>query len=186
MQVQGVGCWENSAMEQAKRTQNAEEHPGRIVYDAQIRPIVDTPDTGDYEIDADSIVASDRLRARHPGKISWGERIGYRGYCEFSGLYSGLRKENEMEQTKSTDDLEANSGRALYQGRIRPLVETDENIGKYCIIDPVTGDYEVDANSVAARKRLRARHPNVIFWGERIGYRSYCSFGYVDARDVKR
>ena len=91
-----------------------------------------------------------------------------------------------MEQTKPMNSIEEHPGRALYQERIRPIVETEENIGKFCLIDSDTGDYEIDANSVAARKRLRARHPNVIFWGERIGYRSYCSFGYVDARDMKK
>ena len=91
-----------------------------------------------------------------------------------------------MEQTKFTDSLGEHPGRRLYQERIRSLVETDENIGKFCIIDPDTGDYEVDADSIAAGDRLRARHPGKISWGERIGYRSYASFGYVDARDVKQ
>ena len=91
-----------------------------------------------------------------------------------------------MEETQQAQNGEEHPGRILYNTRIRPLIETDENIGKFCIIDPDTGDYEVDANSVSARKRLRARHPDVIFWGERIGYRSYCSFGYIDARDMKK
>ena len=184
-------------MEQTKKTQNVEAHPGRILYNTKIRPIVDTPenlgkfcivdpDSGNYEVDADSLAAGDRLRVRHPGKISWGERIGYRGYCEFSGLYSGLRKDNVVEQTNAVNGIEAHPGRALYQERIRLIVETDENIGKYCIIDPVTGDYEVDADSIAASDRLRARHPDLIYWGERIGYKSLASFGSTDWRARKK
>ena len=184
-------------MEQTKQCENVEEHPGRTLYNTQIRPIVETDEnigkfcivhkeTGDYEIDADGLAADNRLRARHHGAVFWGERIGYRGYCEFSGLFFGFSERNVMEQTKSTEDIETHPGRALYQEHIRPIVETEDNIGKFCLIDAETGDYEIDANSVSARKRLRARHPGVIFWGERIGYRSYCSFGYVDARDAQK
>ena len=82
-----------------------------------------------------------------------------------------------MEQTKKTQNAEEHPGRILYDTQIRPIVDTPENFGKYCIIDPNSGDYEIDADSVAARKRLRARQPDVIYWGERIGYKACASIG---------
>ena len=91
-----------------------------------------------------------------------------------------------MEQTKQTSSAEEHPGRLLYNTQIRPVVETEENIGKFCIVDPDTGDYEVDADSIAASARLRVRHPGLIYWAERIGYRSCASFGSFDSRIRKK
>ncbi len=91
-----------------------------------------------------------------------------------------------MEQTQPTENANEHPGRRLYREHIRALVETDENIGKFCIIDPQTGDYEVDADSIAASARLRDRHPGLIYWGERIGFKSLASFGGLHSRIRKK
>ena len=80
----------------------------------------------------------------------------------------------------------ARRGKELYADKIRPLVETEGNIGKACIIDIETGDYEIDADGLAADSRLFAKHPGAALWGERIGYKAYASFGYVDARNINK
>jgi len=47
-------------------------------------------------------------------------------------------------------------GNDLYDSRIRPLVETDENIGKLVQIDVETGDYEMgtDVDAMEMSDRL--------------------------------
>ena len=61
---------------------------GDEMYDRHVLPRV-TPadngkfvvidiDTGDFEIDADEIIASDRLRARRPSAQMWLRRVGSR------------------------------------------------------------------------------------------------------------
>jgi hypothetical protein len=60
---------------------------GEEIYQQVIRPKVDARDegkflvldveSGDYEIDTDDLVASDRLLARHPNAELYGVRIGY-------------------------------------------------------------------------------------------------------------
>ena len=67
----------------------------------------------------------------------------------------------------------------FYQTRIRPHVETEENIGKMLILDVVTGDYEIDDmnNSLAMNKRMLAKHPGSRLAGFRIGYDAVQAFG---------
>ena len=61
---------------------------GKEIYSERIRASVETEEnvgkqivvdieTGEYEIDADGLVASHRLLARHPGAALYGARIGY-------------------------------------------------------------------------------------------------------------
>jgi hypothetical protein len=62
---------------------------GNALYEAQIRSQVEAGnhgkivaidiETGDFEVDADTLVASDRLLARHPDAQTWFIRIGHRG-----------------------------------------------------------------------------------------------------------
>ena len=67
----------------------------------------------------------------------------------------------------------------LYQTRIRPFVETNENLGKMLILDPVTGDYEIGdmSNSLAMNKRMLAAHPGSRLAGFRIGCDAVQAFG---------
>lgn len=66
---------------------------------------------------------------------------------------------------------------ALYEQKIRPLVETDENVGKIIMIDPASGDYEISDNSLDSVDRLKARHPETTPVAFRIGYDAVYGFG---------
>jgi hypothetical protein len=68
-------------------------------------------------------------------------------------------------------------GQELYQKRIRPRVETEENVGKIISIDIHSGDYEIDDDPVKTADRLRARHPGAVLWTERIGYDAVYAIG---------
>lgn len=52
----------------------------------------------------------------------------------------------------------------LYQDRIRREVETENNIGKALAINVETGEYEMDADEIAAVHRALAKHPNAPLW----------------------
>jgi hypothetical protein len=62
-------------------------------------------------------------------------------------------------------------GQAMYESRIRALVERD-HFGKYLVIDVETGDYEIDADHLAASNRAAAKHPDAPLYAMRIGYRA--------------
>ena len=68
-------------------------------------------------------------------------------------------------------------GHELYERQIRPLVETEPNIGKIISIDIETGDYEIDDDLLKAAHRLLARRPGAALWGERIGYNAVYAVG---------
>ena len=66
--------------------------------------------------------------------------------------------------------------RELYE-RLRPQVETPENIGKLIVMDVESGDYEIgDETSIEPSRRLQARHPGATLYALRIGYRTAVSF----------
>ncbi len=44
--------------------------------------------------------------------------------------------------------------------------------GKFLILDIESGDYEIDEDDSKAEEILRARRPNGVFLGLRIGYKS--------------
>jgi hypothetical protein len=68
-------------------------------------------------------------------------------------------------------------GQELYEQRIRPLVETDANIGKLISIDIETGDYEIADDLITTGDRLRVRHPGAALYGARIGYDAVYAIG---------
>lgn len=74
----------------------------------------------------------------------------------------------------SGDEIEQR-GEELYQRSIREKVEPD-NIGKICVIDVETGEYEIDDTMLAASRRALARHPGAALWAVRIGYDAVHSF----------
>ena len=75
-----------------------------------------------------------------------------------------------------------------YENRIRPIVETDENIGKLITIDVETGDYEISTrrDSVHAIQKLIAQNPGTKVLQLRIGYPAVDSFGGVRLMPSKR
>ncbi len=62
----------------------------------------------------------------------------------------------------------ARQGDAIYESDIRPVVSA-QDIGEYVLIDVATGDYEIDADELAASDRPLARHPQAQVWLRQIG-----------------
>jgi hypothetical protein len=59
-------------------------------------------------------------------------------------------------------------GEALYEQRIRAQVEA-AHTGEFVVVDIETGDYEIDADDLAATKRALAKRPDAVLYGLRIG-----------------
>ena len=75
-----------------------------------------------------------------------------------------------MNQTRIPDDQVVPLGQELYRTKIGPVVETDENIGKFISIDVETGDYEISNEILEPSSRILKRRPDAILYGARIGY----------------
>lgn len=82
-----------------------------------------------------------------------------------------------MEKTKLSGEELMRLGTELYAAQIRDTVETQENENKICVVDVLSGDYEIDRTGVLAGARLRERRPEGAFWGERIGHPEGYTFG---------
>lgn len=69
------------------------------------------------------------------------------------------------------DDAERKAaGKAIYETRIRPLVEPQEK-GKYLVLDIATGDYAIHPYRLGqATADLLTRRPDAIPYSVRIGY----------------
>lgn len=63
----------------------------------------------------------------------------------------------------------ARRGDALYEQLAPTFAVSDQ--GKFVLIDIDSGDYEVDADEIAASDRLLIRRPNAQTWLARIGAR---------------
>jgi len=86
-----------------------------------------------------------------------------------------------MLKLRIPDEEIVKKGIDFYQKQIRQIVETEENIGRVCAIDVETGDYFVADDVLDAARPLRAKRPDVILWGERIGYNAmYALSGFAD------
>jgi hypothetical protein len=71
----------------------------------------------------------------------------------------------------------ARRGKELYEQRLRPLIETEENIGKIVSIDIETGDYHIDRDLLLSAGYLHEKHPGAAVWSERIGYDAVYALG---------
>jgi hypothetical protein len=74
-------------------------------------------------------------------------------------------------------DLEdlARRGQEYYDRFLRAKL-LPKHKGEFVVLDPETGDYEIDEDEVAAMERARARHPDRLFYILRVGYRTSMSF----------
>jgi len=79
----------------------------------------------------------------------------------------------------------ARRGEAIYQRNLRARLETEENRGKFLIIDIATGAYEIDREDLAATERLLARNPHTVTYGLRIGYEAAYELGEHLPGDVR-
>ena len=75
------------------------------------------------------------------------------------------------------DDAERKAvGKAIYETRIRPLVEPQEK-GKYLVLDIATGDYAIHPYRLGqATADLLAKRPNAVVYSVRIGYDTVMRF----------
>jgi hypothetical protein len=71
----------------------------------------------------------------------------------------------------------ARRGEEIYARDLRTRLDTEENRGKFLIIDITTGAYEIDRDDLAATERLLARNPNTMTYGLRIGYEAAYELG---------
>ena len=68
----------------------------------------------------------------------------------------------------SSDEI-VRRGEEIYQRQLRDKVEAKHR-GKFLVLDIETGEYEIDADEVAALKRAMARNPDGARYIKRIGY----------------
>jgi len=83
--------------------------------------------------------------------------------------------EADMISQETGEDI-VRRGKALYDSKIRPLVE-EKHRGKFLVLDIDTGDYEIDADEVAAFDRMIAKKPDAMRYLLQIGYQTAHSMG---------
>lgn len=68
----------------------------------------------------------------------------------------------------SSDEI-TERGQALYEREIQPSLAASDR-GKFLVLDVETGEYELDADELAAVKRARSKHPDGAFYILRVGH----------------
>jgi len=81
-----------------------------------------------------------------------------------------------MAHARYTSDEIVERGEALYDQQIRAKVEPQHD-GKFLVLDIETGDYEIDADSVAALERATARHQDPALYLMRVGFPTAVKMG---------
>ena len=76
-----------------------------------------------------------------------------------------------VQQSRFSAEEIGRIGEEIYHRDIRPHV-MPQHKGEFLIIDIETGDYEVGTDDLSTEKRLRARRPDGVLYGMRIGYTS--------------
>jgi len=70
----------------------------------------------------------------------------------------------------------ARKGEAIYEQTLRPALEP-KHTGQYLFINVETGEWEVDADQVAAAQRAATRFPGALLYGLKIGFPSVARIG---------
>ena len=60
-------------------------------------------------------------------------------------------------------------GQMLYDQQIRANIDPDDK-GKFLVLNIETGEYEIDADELAALKRAKATNPDAPLYMLRVGY----------------
>ena len=81
-----------------------------------------------------------------------------------------------MPHSRLTSDEIVRRGQLLYEQQIRVAVEADHH-GKYLVLNVETGEYEMDANEMAAWRRAEAKAPDGAFFLLRVGFRAAFRLG---------
>ena len=82
---------------------------------------------------------------------------------------------NVLQQKYSLDEI-GRIGEEVYHRDIRPQV-MPQHKGEFLALDIETGDYEVGPDDLQNEKRLRARRPDGVLYGVRVGYTSAYTLG---------
>jgi hypothetical protein len=72
-------------------------------------------------------------------------------------------------------------GQALYDERLRPVVEARER-GKFLVLDIETGEYEIDSDELSALRRAKEKNPDAALYILRVGYPAAYRIGRSFAR----
>ena len=75
-----------------------------------------------------------------------------------------------IRQPRYSKEEFARRGDEIYKRDIRPDVETEQNKGKFVLIDIETGAWEMDSDEMEASRRMDARLPDPQVWMVRVGY----------------
>ena len=82
--------------------------------------------------------------------------------------------------TPDEGDAVVDRAYAIYDAQIRHLVEPEHH-GEYLTLDVRTGEYEIDADDMAANSRMLERHGPETLVTMRIGYPAFGTFvGWSD------
>ena len=76
-------------------------------------------------------------------------------------------------------------GESIYESKLRKKVTTKDNIGKLLSIDVETGDYEIADDLLVSGQKLRARNPDALMYGVRIGYNAVLAVGGTIERTIE-
>jgi len=82
-----------------------------------------------------------------------------------------------MPALQDTGDEVVRRGQEIYERDIRSKVEAG-NQGKFLVINIETGEYEMDADDLAAAKRAKARFGNAALFTMRIGHPAAYRLGF--------
>ena len=66
-------------------------------------------------------------------------------------------------------------GPEVYQRDVKPRLAPEDH-GKFVAVEPLSGDYEVNASDHLALEAMRARHPGRRLWLECAGYPTAYAF----------
>lgn len=78
--------------------------------------------------------------------------------------------------TVNANEEIARIGEEVYRREIRDKV-MPQHKGRFLTLDIESGDFEIDDDDLTAEIQLRARRPEGVFYGRRIGYTTAYSLG---------
>ena len=87
---------------------------------------------------------------------------------------SKLPTPEELEAKRQEREETGDRAQVIYD-RLKPQIETEENIGKIISIDVLTGDYAIADEILPAADALRTRQPRGKFFAMRIGHKAVYS-----------
>ena len=94
----------------------------------------------------------------------------------FSLVNRQLGCENILMKNAEKPTCVADRGLEIYERMLRSILEP-AHLGEYVVIDPQTGEYELDPDHMNALMRMKARRPGVIFFATRVGSRTIARVG---------